>query len=69
VNINPKTTRRILAILAAVVAALVVFHPGGVWRSHPSPDRTGDRDKAAMIYDRYGVHCPELPAFFLGKTD
>jgi hypothetical protein len=26
VNINPKTTRRILAILAAAVAALVVFH-------------------------------------------
>jgi hypothetical protein len=26
VNLNPRTTRTILAILAAVVAALVAFH-------------------------------------------
>jgi hypothetical protein len=25
--------------------------------------------KSVTIYDRCGVHCPELPSFFLGKTD
>jgi hypothetical protein len=25
--------------------------------------------KSITAYDRCGVHCPELPAFFLGKTD
>jgi hypothetical protein len=25
--------------------------------------------KSVTIYDRCGVHCPDLPSFFLGKTD
>ena len=25
--------------------------------------------KSVTIYDRCGVHCPELPSFFLGRTD
>ncbi len=25
--------------------------------------------KSVAIYDRCGVHCPDLPSFFLGKTD
>ena len=25
--------------------------------------------KSVTIYERCGVHCPELPSFFLGKTD
>jgi len=25
--------------------------------------------KSITVYDRCGVHCPQLPSFFLGKTD
>jgi hypothetical protein len=25
--------------------------------------------KSVTVYDRCGVHCPQLPSFFLGKTD
>jgi hypothetical protein len=25
--------------------------------------------KSVTIYDRCGVHCPELPGFFLGEED
>jgi hypothetical protein len=25
--------------------------------------------KSITVYDLCGVHCPQLPAFFLGKTD
>jgi hypothetical protein len=25
--------------------------------------------KSITVYDLCGVHCPELPGFFLGKTD
>jgi hypothetical protein len=25
--------------------------------------------KSITVYDLCGIHCPELPAFFLGKTD
>ena len=25
--------------------------------------------RSITVYDLCGIHCPELPAFFLGKTD
>jgi hypothetical protein len=25
--------------------------------------------KSITVYDLCGVHCPQLPSFFLGKTD
>jgi hypothetical protein len=25
--------------------------------------------QSITVYDLCGIHCPELPAFFLGKTD